>query len=136
MYKIIGTVMILLLVSFNCSDVKSQSKLSEQDYAEYIQRLLGGELEVSVTSGRVDLVTTTHAFEIERANKWKESIGQSIWYALNTNKKAGIILILEDKSDYKYLIQLTTALGYAGLTEKVDVYAFPNDFKELMENMN
>ncbi len=125
------SIIVLLLYSVN---LVGQKNFKEADYTVYIQSLIGGELEVSIKSGRIDLLTSTHAFEIERAAKWKQSIGQSIWYALNTNKKAGIILLLEDSNDYKYLIQLTTALEYANLKEKIEVFAFPNDFKHLMKS--
>jgi len=53
-------------------------------YADYIQGLIRGQREVSVASGRVDLMTKEYAFEIERVAKWKDSIGQSIWYGLTS----------------------------------------------------
>ena len=104
---------------------------SEKEYSDYIQTLTGGEREVSVQSGRIDLVTDEFAFEIEWARKWKESIGQTLWYAMQTNKKPAIVLIMESKSDYKYYIQLNSALDYSGLADKVTVYLFPNDFEHL-----
>lgn len=109
------------------------SAQSENDYADFIQSLIGGQREYSVQSGRVDLLTDKYAFEIEWANKWKESIGQSLWYAVQTNKKPGIILLMKTKSDYKYFIQLNTALEYADLVDRVRVHIFPNDFEKLIE---
>ena len=106
----------------------------ENDYSDYIQVLIGGEREQSVESGRVDLVTEEYAFEVEWANKWKHSIGQSIWYGLQTNKKPGIILLMRSKEDYKYFIQLNTALNYANLSDQIQVYLFPNDFQEMIES--
>ena len=70
------------------------SDFSEKEISDYIQSLIGGQREVSVAGGRVDLIQNDIAFEIEWANNWKESIGQSLFYSLQTNKKAGIILIL------------------------------------------
>jgi len=122
-----------LVILCCCNILISQNHINESEYAQYIQSLIGGKLEVSIKSGRIDLLTNTHAYEIERAPKWKDSIGQSIWYALNTNMKAGIILILENTSDYKYFIQLMTALEYANLKYKIDVYLFPNDFKQFIK---
>lgn len=104
---------------------------SEKDYSDYIQTLIGGEREYSVESGRVDLLTDEFAFEIEWARKWKEAIGQTIWYALQTNRKPAIILIMETKSDYKYFVQLNSALDYSGLSDQITVYLFPNDFEHL-----
>ena len=124
---------IVLLFICIVSGYSQKEKMKEADYSNYIQTLIGGEREVYVSGGRVDLVTEEHAFEIEWANKWKESIGQALWYAVQTTKKPGIILILKDASQYKYFIQLNTALDYAGLTDKVDVFLFPNDFKAFLK---
>jgi len=66
------TIIITLLVP---SVASSQT---EAQYADYIQGLIDGEREVSVPSGRVDLLTKEYAFEIQRAAKWKDSIGQSL----------------------------------------------------------
>ena len=77
-------VLIMTLASSACAQMK------EADYANIIQQHLGGQREVSVTSGRVDLVTDTFAYEIEWANKWKESKGQALWYGLQTSKQPGI----------------------------------------------
>jgi len=109
------------------------SNYSEKEISDYIQSLIGGEREVSVKSGRIDLVHNDVAFEIDWANKWKESIGQALWYAQQSNKKPGIILILKKDSDYKYFIQLNSSLTYAKLNDEFKVYLFPNDFEKFME---
>ena len=62
-----------------------------------------------------------------------QSIGQSIWYGLQTNKKPGIILLMRSKEDYKYFIQLNSALTYANLNDQITVYLYPNDFQELIQ---
>jgi hypothetical protein len=107
------------------------SSLAAQQEADYISTLaahLGAQKEVSVTSGRVDLLTTTHAIEVERAAKWKNSIGQALWYGLQTNLKPGIILIIQSPEDRKYTIQLGSALRYAGIEDQVRVWIYPDDF--------
>lgn len=48
---------------------------------------------------RCDIVTDTHAIEVDFADKWGEAIGQSLNYAFQSNKRAGILLILEKESD-------------------------------------
>lgn len=110
------------------------SNYSEKEISDYIQLLIGGEREVSVVSGRIDLVHDGVAFEIDWASKWKESIGQALWYAQQSSKIPGIILILKKDSDYKYFLQLNTTLDYANLNEKVKVYLFPRDFEKFMNN--
>ena len=45
---------------------------------------------------RVDCLTKTHAVEFDFANKWHESIGQALHYAVLTGKKAKVVLILDE----------------------------------------
>jgi len=104
---------------------------TESDYVNLIVKELGGEREVSVQSGRVDILNNQYAIEVDWANKWKQSIGQALWYAQQTNKKAGIVLILRDKKDYKYFIQLSSTLSTFGLADRVRVWNYPNDFKNI-----
>lgn len=61
---------------------------------------------------RVDCLTDTHAIEYDFGRKWSEAIGQSLGYAIETNKRAGIVLILEKKKDYKYWIKLNSIIDY------------------------
>lgn len=110
-----------------CSGLNSQS--SEAEYRDIIQGYLGGQVEVSVTSGRADIVNNEYAIEVEFSDKWKNAIGQSLWYGLQLNKKSGIVLIIRDESEYKYLQQLNSALAYAKLNESIKVWAYPFDFE-------
>ncbi len=102
-----------------------------QTEAFYVQKLaqqLGGQTEVSVKNGRVDIVTDEYAIEVEWANNWKHSIGQALWYSIQTNKKAGIILIMKDEGDYKYGIMLQSTIDYAQIGDKIKVWFYPQDF--------
>lgn len=100
----------------------------EADYADLIQRELGGRREVAITSGYVDLLNSDYAIEIEFANKWKQAIGQALWYGLQTNRQAGIVLIKRSPKENKYVIQLGSTLQYAGLLQRVRVWVWPDDF--------
>lgn len=61
---------------------------------------------------RVDCLTDTHAIEYDFSKKWAESIGQSLGYAFETNKRAGIVLIVESNKDYKHWIKLNSIIQY------------------------
>lgn len=100
----------------------------EADYITVLARHLGGTREVPVTSGRVDILTDTYAIEVERAAKWKNSIGQSLWYGQQTLKKPGIILLIESAAERKYAIQLQSTIDYFGLTDQIKVWRYPDDF--------
>ena len=101
---------------------------SEADYVRALARELGGKTEVTVPSGRVDILTDDYAIEVDWADKWKESIGQALWYGLQSNRQSGIILILRDAADYKYFVQLNSALAHGGLEGKIRTWVYPNDF--------
>ena len=120
------------LVAFLCLSAISvdAQRISEATYANLINQTLRGEREHKVTSGRVDILTNEYAIEVERADKWKQSIGQALWYGLQTSRQPGIVLILEEPADYKYYIQLNTALDYGGLDDHIRVWRYPDDFPD------
>ena len=75
-----------------------------------------GKVEVVMPDGtRCDCLTDTHAIEFDFGNNWAEAIGQSSYYALQTKKKPGIVLILETVKDRKYWIRLNSTIEHFGL---------------------
>lgn len=44
----------------------------------------------------VDVLTPTHAIEVDYGPKWKEAVGQALFYAITTEKQPGIILLVRD----------------------------------------
>lgn len=48
---------------------------------------------------RVDCLLDDYAIEMDFADKWYEAIGQSLWYAVQTNRLPGIVLIIEEDKD-------------------------------------
>lgn len=76
----------------------------------------GGRTEVVLPDRtRADCLTDTHAIEFDFGSKWAEAIGQSLYYALQTGKKAGIVLILEAEKDYKYWIRSNSVIKHFNL---------------------
>mgnify|MGYP000415407729 CR=1 FL=1 len=94
---------------------------SESDYQK--EWCKGRQEAVLQDRTRVDCLTDTHAIEIEFANKWKNSIGQSLHYALMTGKKAGIALIIRKESDKRYLAQLERVIEENRLS--IDLFVLP-----------
>ena len=61
-------------------------------------------MEVVMKDGtRCDILTATHAIEVDFAKKWAEAIGQSLNYAMHTGKRPGVALIVLSPSDNKYV---------------------------------
>jgi hypothetical protein len=79
-------------------------KQSERYYQEKFAREIGGQVEVVMKDRtRCDILTATHAIEVDFAKKWAEAIGQSLNYAMHTGKRPGVALILLPASDNKYI---------------------------------
>lgn len=100
----------------------------EADYINILAQHLNAKKEVRMYGGRADLVTSTHAIEVERAKNWKNSVGQCLWYAQQLNLRPGVILIMSDKKDFKYVQMLQSTLNYAGLEDRVALWVYPIDF--------
>ena len=64
---------------------------------------------------RADCITATHAVEFDFGRKWAEGLGQALYYSLQTGKRAGIVLILEESKDRKYFIRLNSTIQHFGL---------------------
>jgi hypothetical protein len=76
----------------------------------------GARREVRMHDGtRCDVLTATHAVEVEFAAKWCEAVGQSLGYAAQTGRAGGIALILERPSDQRFLERLRALIAFHGL---------------------
>jgi len=67
---------------------------------------------------RVDIITKEYAIEVDFASKWAEAVGQSLYYAEMTKLKPGILLILENIKEYKFVFRIRV------LTEKYGIKLF------------
>ena len=72
---------------------------------------------------RVDCLTKTHAIEFDFEKKWAEPIGQSLYYAAMTGKRAGIVLIISGTREY-YLGRIQTV---------IEAYRLPIDIWTVQE---
>jgi hypothetical protein len=57
-------------------------------------------------------------------SNWVEVIGQSSYYSIQTQKKAGIVLILEKIKDRKYWIRLNATIEHFNLP--IDIWTVGN----------
>ena len=80
-------------------------KRNEKYYQTQLCDNLDGVMEQSLLDRtRVDCLTDEYAIEVDFAKKWAEAVGQSLYYAEMTEKKAGIGFILRDnKKDRRHL---------------------------------
>ena len=76
---------------------------------------------------RVDCLTDQYAIEFDFASKWAEAIGQSLYYASKIDRKAGIVLIMEDSKDIRFMFRIWEVIdNYHLPIETWSIY--PNDF--------
>ena len=97
-----------LLVAVLLCPVISLQAQSESQYINHLNTYFKGQREYVVPNGRVDILTNEYAIEVERADHWKNAIGQSLWYGLQTNRRSGIVLLVLSQSDYKYFQMLNS----------------------------
>jgi hypothetical protein len=86
----------------------AEPKLRETDWSKRIAadfRAQGTPAEtefVCPDGSRVDVLTPEFAYEVEWASKWKESIGQAVFYGIATNRQPAVILLM-DREQTEYL---------------------------------
>lgn len=110
--------MLLLLVClFMC--VPAFGK--ERDYQKVWCARHSGQMEYRLPDAtRVDCLTATHAVEVDFGKKWAEAIGQSLYYSSCTGKRAGVVLILDGESEFRFLRRLQATIKSAALP--IDVW--------------
>ena len=110
------TALIIIITIIFPSLLLAKREHPEKWYQEKWCQAHGGQVEVVLPDGtRCDCLTDTHAIEFEFGNNWAEAVGQSAYYSLQTKKKPGVVLILENSKDRKYWIRLNTTIEHFGL---------------------
>ena len=115
MHKIFLLIFILNLSIFS-ENAWAKRLHPEKYYQDKWCAKMGGITEyVLDDKTRVDCLTDEYAVEVDFANKWAEAVGQSLYYALKTGKKPGILLITEKEKDSRFRVRLDR------LAEKYDI---------------
>ena len=101
------SVMKLLLILLLGIALQAKHTHKESYYQNIFCDKMGGKAEVVLKDRtRIDCLTDKYAIEVDFANKWAESIGQSLHYGLMTKRQSGVYLIIEDEKDFRYLDRL------------------------------
>lgn len=93
----------------------------EKDYQNIFCIQSNGIIEYRLYDRRrVDCLTSDYAIEVDYAYKYRDAISQSLEYAMDTNHKAGILLIVKNiYKDRKYLYRLNKFLKFYKLDIKI-----------------
>lgn len=116
MFKTLLQTLIAAFFFISIADAKTLHK--EKEYQRAWCTAHHGHDEVVLNDKtRIDCLTDTHAVEFDFVHKWAESIGQALYYAQATGKKAGIVLIVENgQKDEKYIKRLCTVAERYNIT--------------------
>ena len=114
--------MITKLTALTALTALSFDASAEMREVDHVNNHCKGVIEkVLNDKSRVDCLTSTHAIEYDYGHKWAEAIGQSLFYAAMTNRKAGIVLIVKPETKNKYLNRLRRAIIYHNLKINVEI---------------
>lgn len=124
-FFILAKAIFLLVAPFQSFNISAHSGgliILGPSEKSYIENTCPGKPNHRLPDGTyVDCLTDTHAIEYERSKNWYESIGQSLYYATETNKKAGIVFI-EVREDKRYLNRVLKTIKAQGLNSRIDVW--------------
>jgi len=113
-----ATIILLIVVIMSFGINSHAKRLHKESY--YQDKGCKGQVESILEDyTRIDCLTETHAIEYDFANKWAEAIGQSLHYGRMSNRKPGIVLIMEKETDNKYYKRLIDNINYYDLPIKV-----------------
>ena len=104
---------ILLSILFLLSSFSAQAIENEPYYNQQFCKEMQGKAEYILDDkSRVDCLTDTHAFETDWAETSKvyESIGQALYYAAETGKLPGILLLIRKDGSEKYIRKVRSVI--------------------------
>ena len=109
---------IILSLLFFIVTSPSQALEKEKYYSEKFCEEMAGQADYTLQDkSRVDCLTETHAFEVDWADGMKvyEAIGQSLYYASQTDKKPGILLLIRKDNSEKHIRKIKEVIRYFDL---------------------
>ena len=84
---------------------------TERDYQLHCNTILQGKIEYKLSDGtRVDILTDSLAIEVDFAKKWYEAVGQCCHYSRKSNRPPGVLLIVREKYEEKYVEAAKSAM--------------------------
>jgi len=102
----LGSKAVILILALTMAILPVNALENEDYYNRQFCSEESGQAEYSLPDrSRVDCLTDTHAFEADWADGLKvyESIGQSLYYAAETGKKPGILLLVRKNNSAKHI---------------------------------
>lgn len=94
------------------------AEYTENDWqVAFNAKVTHGKLEVEIATGRIDVLTDTHAIEVDHARNYRSGIKQALQYAAETKKTPGLALFLDGAQDTAQAVDAARKLcQQAGVT--------------------
>lgn len=132
-YSLLLLAVIPLLLSFSADSRRSTLSLHDMERQmiskenqiwskhDYIKEYCSGVVKHKLQGHDfVDCLTKTHAIEYSHSDRWYYALSSSLFYSAETNKKAGIVLIVDPKSKGEYLKRVYKTIDFHKLD--IDVW--------------
>jgi len=119
--SVLALTLFVLFILLFAGSVQAKRLYKERVYQDIWCDQMRGDSEVRLSDGtRADCLMGHYAVEVDFADKWAESVGQSLHYSSMTGLMPGILLILEDNDrDAKYLQRLRDTIDIQCLKIRV-----------------
>jgi hypothetical protein len=78
----------------------SYARFTESDWqVAFNNKVTHGKLEVETPTGRIDILTETHAIEVDHARNYRAVVKQALQYGAATKKRPGVALVMDGSLD-------------------------------------
>ncbi|WP_204138400.1 hypothetical protein [Halomicronema sp. CCY15110] len=75
---------------------------AEREISDILQKHLGGQREVMVEDGRIDLLTDKLLIEVKASSRWDDTIGQVLKYKRHYPNHHLVVFLFDDGFDIKF----------------------------------
>lgn len=76
------------------------TRFTESDWqVAFNSKVTHGKLEVEIPTGRIDILTDTHAIEVDHARNYRAAVKQALQYGAATKKRPGVALVMDGSLD-------------------------------------
>ena len=120
-------ILILTLITTSIAQIYADTKKNEAYYQKLAAKdFTDAKVEhILEDKTRVDILTDKEAIEVDWAYKWAEGVGQALYYSTMTGKEAGLILIIKEDKDMRYVKRVQKIILIKSL--KINLYIMQNE---------
>ncbi len=111
----------MMIFGVNITKASTMTK-NEHYYNAFFCNSVNGLVEFRLENGtKVDCLTNEYAIEVDWAQKWYEGITQALYYAMLTNRKAKLLLILKDNTDLRFVKRADDLIEFYRLPVYIEI---------------